>query len=237
MKVSGPHSLALTIIVFALSILAFPHASAALIQNGDFQAGNTGFSSDYTYATSGSVFQNDSTYAIVANPASVHGMATSFFDHTYGNAQGLMMAVNGSTHSGSLVWGETVTGLTIGRQYRFSLWMASWFPQSVAQIDIRIGGASRATFYAPEVTGLWEERSFTWTALSDTIAFTAIYDINTAWMGNDFVLDDISMVAFDGKEDDQCGQDHHVPETPSVFVASAIVLVPFGLKRIRVLRR
>src|SRR5260221_6626132 len=84
-------------------------ASAALIANGDFESGNTGFSSQYTYVAvpdrggpGGSWLEG--TYAIDTNPNNDHALWTSFGDHTTGH--GLMMVVNGSPTAGTEVWKE-----------------------------------------------------------------------------------------------------------------------------------
>ncbi|MBE0543757.1 MAG: hypothetical protein IH623_20625 [Verrucomicrobia bacterium] len=179
-------------------------ASANLIVNGDFQSGDTGFNSDYS-STLGIGF-TEGTYAILNNP---HGpapyqnpWAASYFDHTYGDESGLMMAVNGATVPGMTVWAQSLSGLTVGQQYVFSLWLSSWVATSGsgnAVLDIQIDGLSQATFYAPTTAGVWERRSFAWTAASSSMAFAAIFNTETATYPNDFALDDLALVAFSGQ--------------------------------------
>ena len=60
-----------------------------VITNGDFEAGNTGFSSDYTFSP-GNIW-DPATYDIVSDPNDSHNLATSFGDHTTGD--GLMMVI------------------------------------------------------------------------------------------------------------------------------------------------
>lgn len=76
-----------------------------LIVNGDFEAGNTGFNTDYRFSP-GSIFDFHE-YAITTNPRLVPNQATAFGDHTSGS--GLMMAVNGPLSPTVLtVWSQTV---------------------------------------------------------------------------------------------------------------------------------
>lgn len=212
-------------IVIGLGVLAVSQASANLIINGDFQAGDTGFSTGYTPNAIG---LTENTYSIVNNPIgpapaqNPYADSLPYFDHTRGTASGLMMAVNGAGNSGLLVWGQTVSGLTVGQQYEFSLWLSSWDSHSPAIIDVRIDNVNQATFYAPATTGVWVNHAFLWTATSTSAGFTAIYDNNTVAQGNDFALDDISLVA--------------VPE-PTTMIAGALLLLPFGASALRIVRR
>jgi hypothetical protein len=81
-----------------------------LIFNGDFEAGNTGFTSEYTYVvgTGPTALQPPSVYSIGLDPSLYHSAWTSFGDHTTGT--GNMMIVNGTSNGtpGALVWGQTV---------------------------------------------------------------------------------------------------------------------------------
>ena len=72
--------------------------AANLIVNADFSAGATSFTSAYTNRT-GSGFPalfNEATYVITSDPSEEHENAASYFDHTSGNDNGAMMAVNGA---------------------------------------------------------------------------------------------------------------------------------------------
>jgi hypothetical protein len=215
-------------VLICLGALAVSQASANLIVNGDFQAGDTGFNTAYAPNAIGLV---ENSYSIVNDPlgpapiqnpyaASYGGI--DYYDHTLNNANGLMMAVNGAGNSSLLVWGQTVNGLTIGQTYKFSLWLSSWDNASPAILDVQIDGVTQATLNAPAASGVWVNHSFLWTALSTTAAFNAIYDNNTVAQGNDFALDDLSLVA--------------VPE-PTTMIAGALLLLPFGASTLRMLRK
>jgi hypothetical protein len=169
--------------------MLFSHASmASAIVNGDFEAGNIDFSSDYIFSP-GNLWP-ESSYDVLADPWTAHGNATSFGDHTTGT--GLMLAVNGATTPGLAVWSQTVT-VTPGTDYVFSAWLASWVPSSPAELqllvnDIPVG----APFTAPLTAGLWEQVSIPWHSGADISATLKIVNLNTAGGGNDFALDDIS---------------------------------------------
>jgi len=212
-------------VLVCLGGFAISQASANLIINGDFQAGDIGFSTAYAPNAIG---LTENTYSVVNNPIgpapaqNPYADSQPYFDHTLGTADGLMMAVNGAGNSGLLVWGQTVSGLTVGQQYEFSLWLSSWDSVSPAIVDVRIDSVTQATLNAPAATGVWVNHSFLWTASSTSAAFTAIYDNNIVAQGNDFALDDISLVP--------------VPE-PTTMIAGALLLLPFGASTLRILRK
>lgn len=84
---------------------------------------------------------------------------------------------------------------------------------------------------------LWERRSFAWTAASSSVAFAAIFDRQTAVYPNDFALDDLDLVAFSGAYQDEIGSPAAtaIPE-PSIYLAGALLLLPFGVQAARRLR-
>jgi hypothetical protein len=173
-------------------------ASANLIINGNFESGNTGFSSDYTYIAvpqqwgpNGS--WDPGTYAIDTNPNNDHGLWASFGDHTTGH--GKMMVVNGSTEANKAVWADTLS-LAAGT-YHFSAWAANTYAASPASLQFSIDGGSPMTFNLPaNETGVWHQFTYTFTVPNpQTIS---IVDLNLAYSGNDFALDDISLTVPDG---------------------------------------
>lgn len=172
--------------VIAGVVLFSAAASANLIINGDFEAGTTGFSSSYSHSP-GNIGPAGS-FDTIANPASAHSLATSYGDHTTGN--GLMMAVNGSTTPGDLVWGQTVS-VAAGATYDFAAYISSWFPASPAQMVFSVNGSTIGALTAPTMTGEWELAFATWNSGTSTSALIEIRNANTASGGNDFALDDI----------------------------------------------
>jgi hypothetical protein len=167
---------------------------ANLVVNGDFEAGNSGFNTDYHY---GSTIYNFQQYTITTDPQLAHNQATSYGDHTSGS--GLMMAVNGPLHSDDLtVWSQSVA-VQPGTNYLLSSWVSSWTsypPELDALLDFSINGQSLGLFRAPSPAAIWAEFSSPWSSGSDTGALIRIVVKNPGeFIANDFALDDISMTA------------------------------------------
>ncbi len=80
--------------------------SINLIENGDFENGNTGFSSDYNYAPPGVDLISGGTYTVASSPDIVSSILPPCVDHTTGDGQ--MMIVNGDGNTGANVWCQTV---------------------------------------------------------------------------------------------------------------------------------
>ena len=106
------------LMVLALAVgLAIPMAIPAmaatnLIANGDFELGNTSFTSEYTYvsATGWNTLGPPYVYAIGIDPYLYHeAWGPGFKDHTTGT--GKMMIVNGSSNGAppEVVWAQDVT--------------------------------------------------------------------------------------------------------------------------------
>jgi hypothetical protein len=189
--------LSLAVLLSIGSALFVPCASTAavsLVVNGDFSAGNTGFSSDYTFSP-GNIL-NAATYCIDTDPHNCHSGAASFGDHTTGS--GLMMVLNGSGNSTDRAWEETVA-VAANARYTFSMWVASWSTSSPARLQVLINGEQvGADFTAPSLTGEWALFTVPWDSGTNTSATISIVDANTAAGGNDFALDDISLVPLAG---------------------------------------
>ncbi|MFI5196542.1 MAG: gliding motility-associated C-terminal domain-containing protein [Chitinophagales bacterium] len=163
-----------------------------LVVNGDFSAGNTGFTSTYTYVSGPGSLMPEGTYAITPNPNLVHPGATSFGDHTTGS--GNMMAVNGSGTPTS-VWCQTIP-VTPNTDYAFSAWVANWSapgPGSAPILQFMIDGVLIGTpITITSAPGVWINFYAIWNSGTNTTANICIYDACTALSGNDFALDDIS---------------------------------------------
>lgn len=170
----------------ALSLLWCGAATANLITNGDFEAGNTGFSTDLGFSPGD--ITPAGVYDILPDPATAHPSADSYGDHTTGG--GNMMAVNGSTSAGDLVWGQTVI-VDPATTYDFAAWISSWVSASPAELAFTVNGSTIGTLSAPATTGSWVLAFATWTSGASTSADIEIRNSNTAFSGNDFGLDDL----------------------------------------------
>lgn len=183
------------LVLIPAMILSSPVWSQNLIVNGDFQSGDTGFTSDYVPFDD---LNGVGVYVITPDPGPLHGSADSYFDHTFGDESGLMMAVNGGDQPDEVVWAQTVT-VDSGQTYLFQLWVSSWVATNPAELLVQINGVPLGpSFFAPDVTAEWQLQEQSWASDSATSATIEVINLSTiggAGSGNDFALDDISLVA------------------------------------------
>ncbi|MEI6577540.1 MAG: gliding motility-associated C-terminal domain-containing protein [Bacteroidota bacterium] len=173
-------------------VSAYTVLDSNLIVNGDFDAGNTGFSSNYTY-NAVSVW-NEATYAVNSNPNAVHPNFASCTDHTTGT--GMMMIVNGAAAANVNIWCETITVIP-NTDYAFSTWLASVIVEQPAILQFSINGITLGSpFVASSTLCQWQQFYELWNSGTSTTATICIVNQNTATSGNDFVLDDISFQQF-----------------------------------------
>jgi len=167
-------------------------AHAATVVNGDFSAGNNGFTSGYAYAVpagQGTLYP-EGLYTVDTNPNNVHNLWASFGDHTTGNGE--MMIVNGAPNAGVTVWEENLGGLATNTNYFFSAWVASSYPTNPAVLNFSINGSAIGSLTPSTTTGQWSQFYVQWNSGSNTSADIALVNANTVRDGNDFVLDDIA---------------------------------------------
>ena len=193
---------------FTLNVVG--EVGSNLITNGDFEGGNTGFSSNYRYHC-GITSPND--YCIGTNPKNNNGNWEPCGDHTTGS--GNMMIVDGSLTAGTLLWCQNVA-VTPGKMYVFRVFVASSYPANPAIIQITVNGSVIGTVSAPGSTCDWVEGKFCFTATSGS-ANICLQDLNTAFGGNDFLIDDISLL-------EKCEDDDEVVVEIVDMKATATVL-------------
>jgi hypothetical protein len=172
-------------------------APANLVVNGDFESGNTGFTSGYVYGN----VNGPTTYTITTNPSQADGAYPDWYnggDHTSG--KGNMLVVNGANSATTPIWEETVT-VTPNTTYTFSYWGAEvdHDSSSLPRLQLNINGSpvgdNSIQEKSPDNGGSWEKFTFTWNSGSSTSATLALFDLNTDTGWNDFALDDISFGA------------------------------------------
>jgi hypothetical protein len=166
-----------------------------LIQNPNFNLGNTGFSSGYTKAVTDT---SNGQYTVTTDPKLFNALAHSFGDHTTG--AGLMMAVDGATQANVPVWSQTVA-VTANTNHAFSCWLASWgddgsgFDPNPANLRLLINGEILVpTQIMPAKDGQWLELYCEWDSGLSTNANLQLIDLNTQGFGNDIALDDFAFV-------------------------------------------
>jgi hypothetical protein len=158
-----------------------------LVTNGDFEGGNTDFTSDYTYNPGNLV--PEGVYDVLDDPQSAHSGFASCDDHTSGS--GNMMCVNGAGTPNQNVWCQTVAVMP-NTQYVLSAWVTSVVASSPARLQFNINGSPVGPiFNAPGSTCVWQQYFQVWNSAGNTSATICIVNQNTTLGGNDFALDDI----------------------------------------------
>jgi hypothetical protein len=173
----------------ALLLLARP-AAAELIVNGNFEAGNTGFTSDYTYSTQ--TFNGSGQYTVMRDATLIHS-GLSLQDHSTGS--GLFLAAVGAVSPDTVVWSETVA-VRPNTVYTFSAWTAAPTPLARPEPVFFFNGTEIGTTGAPFVQDTWKQFTASWnsgSATSLTIKIGDIIDHNASLIFNTFALDDISL--------------------------------------------
>ena len=165
-----------------------------LIKNGDFSAGNTGFSSSYVLGTTGTYgpLTKEGTYGLSNDPSKLHYSFPVFGDHTSGT--GNMLVVNGNSIANASIWCQSIA-VTPNTNYNFSAWIAICIAtkvEEVAKLQFSINGSPLGAAYSPPFTiGQWTQFSSVWNSGNNTSANICIVNKNTVAAGNDFALDDI----------------------------------------------
>lgn len=175
-----------------LAVIAAP-AGANLVQNGDFQLGNQDFFTDFTYSPGDIV--PEYVYDIVSDPSLDHPNAESYYDHTLGTAEGLMMAVNGVEDEGvpNVVWSQTVSVAQYHDHY-FTCWHSLWATGD-AGLQVLVNGEPLGPeFMAGGELGEWVVYEATWSSVEATEAVIEIINTTVSTTWNDFCLDDISFI-------------------------------------------
>ena len=161
-----------------------------LIDNGDFEAGDGTFDTDYTPAI-GNCFHGagflgcEGVYEIMDDPSLGHNN----FDPC-APMGGLQMVVNGAA-SLQLIWCQEVD-VEEGKKYEFSAWGQSVNPGSPAQLQFSIDGQQIGSILGLSTsTCNWEQIQEFWIANSTGSVEICVTNQNTAAGGNDFAIDDI----------------------------------------------
>jgi hypothetical protein len=186
------------IVSVCLSFVSVGLAGPTLIYNGDFELGDTGFYSayeDHTYDSSIYRLDGGGRYMVRHTPQEGHPNWPAYGDHTSGS--GLMFLANGATDQ-RVAWKQTDIPVVPGRDYTFTYYLSSWGTAAPSRIEMNINGQVLGTATQPTTLPSWLPVSYVWNSGTNTTATIQLRDLNTAWVGNDFMLDDISMWASPG---------------------------------------
>ena len=175
-----------------LALPALPAAAQNLIVNGSFEAGFSGFSTEYAVSPTGCigcVGIKPTTLAWYNVPSLVF----SYGDHTSGSGQMLQYDPPGG--STPKIWSQTVA-VNAGTAYVFSGWLreANSEPGPNGRVGVYAGGTLLGTHDA--TNGGWTQWSFTWTAPGAPGGVAsielALRDLNTNTFGGTYsTIDDL----------------------------------------------
>ncbi len=184
-------------VALALGAGAASAAAPNLVSNGDFQAGNTAFSSSYGYSPATN--SSEGQYTVRSNPNPWNTFFISAGDHTSGSGQ--MFVGNGSPTDGAVVWQSGSIAVSASTNYFFEAWVMNVCcnsgyggPNSASILDFSINNVSVGTKTTNLANaGNWEGLSTSWNSGGATSAVLRLINRNTAAGGNDFAIDDISL--------------------------------------------
>ena len=158
-----------------------------LVTNGDFEAGNTGFTSEYNYKTPPNI--NGGEYYIGENSQDWNPLMSPCLDHTTG--KGKMMIVNGATIPGVRVWYQSIP-VKPNTNYAFSIWIETVNNADPARLRFTINNQEVGSPINSGAACTWMQLYTTWNSGNQTTAEIAVVNKSTVFSGNDFGLDDIS---------------------------------------------
>jgi len=168
-----------------------------LITNGDFEAGNTGFTSEYTIWPYTWGDMSESYYSVVASPNSIHSGYCTCTDHT--GSGGKQLVINGAGTE-KTIWSPTkLVAVTPNTNYQFTYWVQTVVKNndpSPSKLQLYANGVAAGPVYtANPTTGSWMSFVYNWNSGSSTTVNLQLKNENFVSGGNDFALDDISFQA------------------------------------------
>lgn len=174
--------------------------TANLVVNGDFSAGNTGFTSQYNYVVDLPVVQNEmwpeQTYAVVDNPRNVHSSFCNLNTPALRSPDsGGNMLVGNAATSGTLnLWTQNIPVLP-NRDYVLTFNAASLAGATSSLLFGIYTGCYRtgADISVPfeTVNCVWNKYSFQFNSGNNTTIPLSIVNISAQASGNDIAIDDI----------------------------------------------
>lgn len=172
-----------------------------LVPNGDFELGNTGFASDYTFSPAANTTEGQ--YTVRTNPFPWNGAFVSIGDHTSGT--GLMYVGNGSPVADAVVWESSAISVDASTQYFFEAFVnnvccqggSPFGPGSESILEFAVsfdGGPAQSLGTITtdlSLAGTWEGLSTNWTSSTAGSVVLRLINQNTVRGGNDFAIDDV----------------------------------------------
>jgi hypothetical protein len=165
-------------------------AGPNLVTNGDFESGNTGFTSDYTYWNGGNSGSGPGGFQIGNNAQNDNNLWT---DPETPGANNYMYVDGSPTATDSFFTQNITNGIIAGHTYVISADFASLYDNQ-PELSIQNGNTTISPTYNVTNVGSWKSYSFDWTATSNALDLKMV-DQDTVASGNDFAVDNISVRA------------------------------------------
>lgn len=172
-----------------------------LVKNGNFEAGDSGFTSDYSNNSAVYPGEYDVTNSAAAFGAGIKDHSFCADPTQYATNSKFMLA-NGKTQqsASSLIWTQDISGLRKGRKYKFCANFKN-MPQCtfdiVPNINMEVAGAGSTGFSAisadPNDPCDWINKELNFTATGSSMTLRIILDETGNGDGNDVAIDDISV--------------------------------------------
>ncbi len=178
---------ALEDVTYTVSFLR--ETSGNLVKNGDFEAGNADFTTDYRYVPGGTFDRG--TYAILTNPGDFNRGFRQCLDSAIPG--GRMLVADGSEVNGAKAWCQRVP-VNPNRRYAFQVYLTSLVGFNPPRLVFTINGARLGEARANTNTCEWQQFYTIWESPNVTTAEICVVNNNTIADGNDFALDRISFV-------------------------------------------
>jgi gliding motility-associated-like protein len=162
-----------------------------LVVNGNFEQGNIGFQTDYTF-NPGTAGAMQGIYTIANNPRVWLSAFSACADHTPGITNDKMMMIDGSTRPNVELWRQTVS-IQPNTMYNISFWLQSIVAQNPAVIKVKINGKNYSkSLIADFAACSWKNFSAEWYSGNLSSVTIALEDSVLLSQGNDFAIDDIA---------------------------------------------
>lgn len=170
------------------------YLSENLVVNGDFESGDTGFDSDYAYATVNGpwgLLSFEGVYVVGANAANFHTFFQGF-DHT-NPPTGQYMIVNGSSVPNTNVWCQSIT-VQPNTWYTFAAWARNvdTNPNNNVYANLQFNINGQPLGANAVISGGWTPFNAEWFSGANTDIEICLVNNQTNGGGNDFGIDDIS---------------------------------------------
>jgi hypothetical protein len=162
-----------------------------LVVNGNFDAGNTGFTSELIYKEWDGGCDN---YSVTSTPQNDWKWPAHCSDHT-GNSGKMAIFDTPSGDAWKIHWKQCIN-VQPNTNYEFSYWATSLYSGNPARLysvinNMNAGNVSSVTTIGT-TTCQWQKITFIWNSGSATQACIMLKNENGDCNGNDFAIDDVS---------------------------------------------